>query len=467
MKTVVALYDQLSDANAAVRDLVDYGLSRDNISLMANDISGNYTSYLSGKTESVAAEESIESTASGAAAGAGIGAIIGGLGGLLVGLGMLVIPGVGPVLAAGPLATAITALTGAGVGAMAGGAAGGLIGALVDLGLPEETAVNYAEGIRRGSILVTARTEDHQAEDVRRIMNRHGVVNMEQRVRGWRDQGWTGDDSTTEAQSNVGSSQYGAVSTSYDDRFVKEYDPGFRSHYSSAYANRGHNYDYYRPAYYFGYQLASDDRFHDRKWDEIEMDVRREWENQGKIRGAWEEFKDAVQHAWNRVTEGVEDAFNTTAESVDDAFDPPGTRAGLTETSEEVRSTPYTQEQPISAHAESQTVGTPYTESPADISGQPYDDRYTTQYDTGFQTHYTSVYGNRGHNYEYYRPAYYYGYQLANDDRYRDWDWVDLEPEARRDWEARDGVAGAWEDFKDAIYHSWLRVREGVRETLD
>jgi len=192
MKTVVALYDQISDANSAVRELVDFGIPRDNISLMASDASGSYGSYFSGQQSDVAISETADSAASGAATGAGIGAIVGGLGGLLVGLGVLAVPGVGPVLAAGPLATAISAITGAGVGAMAGGAAGGLLGALVDLGLPEETAGNYAEGVRRGGTLVTVRTEDHQAEEARRIMNRHNVVNLDERVRNWREQGWTG-----------------------------------------------------------------------------------------------------------------------------------------------------------------------------------------------------------------------------------------------------------------------------------
>lgn len=327
MKTVVALYDHISDANAAVRDLVDFGLPRDNISLMANDTSGNYSTYLSGTTGPAATAQPVESTASGAATGAGIGAIIGGLGGLLVGLGILVIPGVGPVLAAGPLATAISALTGAGVGAMAGGAAGGLIGALVDLGLPEESAGNYAEGIRRGGILVTVRTEDNQAEDVRRIMNRHNVVNLDDRVRGWREQGWTGYNANTPVgsygtPSDVHSSDtsMGASGTStstlsdvdakraYDERFYN-YDTDFQQNYRTNYANRGYNYEYYQPAYYYGYQLAADDRYRDYTWADLEPEARRQWEAGGH-QGAWEDFKDSVAYAWERVKTGVRETFD-------------------------------------------------------------------------------------------------------------------------------------------------------------
>lgn len=362
MKTVVALYDQISDANAAVKELVEYGIPRDSISLMASDLAGNYSSYFSRSTSGETMAESIDSSIGGAATGAGVGAIIGGLGGLLIGLGVLAVPGVGPVLAAGPLATAISALTGAGVGAMAGGAAGGLLGALVDLGLPEETAGNYAEGVRRGGTLVTVRTEDHQAEDVRRIMNRYQVVNLDERVRSWRDQGWTGykaglnepvsgagstpytegvqddlvrhpegglyggvntpDESGQRPSSASGSTYHGgrtaasAATTSFgpsdweSDAQYRIFDPDFQSHYTTTYANRGHNYDYYRPAYYYGYWLAGDERYRGWTWDKIEPEARREWVSRGDLQETWEDFKDAVQHAWTRVKEGVRATFD-------------------------------------------------------------------------------------------------------------------------------------------------------------
>src|SRR5215218_9908135 len=117
-KTIVGLFDTFPEAQGAVQDLVNKGFPRDNISIAANNAMGEYT-------QSSASSEEWSGTATGAAAGA----TIGGIGGLLVGLGTLAIPGVGPIVAAGPL---IAALTGAGVGAMAGG----LIGALTDIGVP-------------------------------------------------------------------------------------------------------------------------------------------------------------------------------------------------------------------------------------------------------------------------------------------------------------------------------------------
>ncbi len=134
-RTVVALYDNFADANAAIRELVDNGFPRDDISIMASDANGEYSRTVGGTPPA-----SMENTASGAGVGAGVGAVIGGLGGLLIGLGALAIPGLGPVIAAGPLAAALTGLAGAGAGAVAGGVAGGLLGALMDMGIPNQTA---------------------------------------------------------------------------------------------------------------------------------------------------------------------------------------------------------------------------------------------------------------------------------------------------------------------------------------
>jgi uncharacterized membrane protein len=162
-KTVVGLFDDFSEAQRVVQELVNNGFAREDISLAANDAAGEYT------------KETASSGMSGTAIGAGTGAVLGGIGGLLVGLGTLAIPGIGPIVAAGPL---IATLTGAGVGAVAGG----LIGALTDIGVPEEEAGYYAEGVRRGGTLVTVRAEDHLADRAVEIMERHDAVDVDQRA---------------------------------------------------------------------------------------------------------------------------------------------------------------------------------------------------------------------------------------------------------------------------------------------
>ena len=104
--------------------------------------------------------------AEGAAAGAGIGATLGGVAGLLAGLGMLAIPGIGPVVAAGWLASTAAV-------AAAGGTAGGLIGALTQAGHEENEARTYAEGVQHGGTLVTVRVDDSRAATAEAIMQRY------------------------------------------------------------------------------------------------------------------------------------------------------------------------------------------------------------------------------------------------------------------------------------------------------
>src|SRR4051812_9869804 len=171
-KTVIGTYSSLEVAVAAVNDLVNAGFHRNSISIVADDPDKKYASYVEKDT-----------SADGAAAGAGIGAAIGGLGGLLLGLGALAIPGIGPIIAAGPI---MAGLAGAGVGAVTGG----ILGALVDLGIPQESAEAYAESVRRGNVLVTAQVEDNRANEATRIMHRPGLIDIESQAKEWRSSGW-------------------------------------------------------------------------------------------------------------------------------------------------------------------------------------------------------------------------------------------------------------------------------------
>ena len=172
-KTIVGLFENRAQAQQCVEQL------------RIRDIAGEDISIVSPGAD---AENTAEGDrASGVAIGAGTGAALGGLGGLLVGLGALAIPGIGPVLAAGPIATA---LAGAGLGA----AAGGVIGALTELGIPEEDAHAYAEAVRRGGTLATVRADDERADEIMALMVSHGAVDVDEHVTRWRQAGWPGFD---------------------------------------------------------------------------------------------------------------------------------------------------------------------------------------------------------------------------------------------------------------------------------
>jgi uncharacterized protein (TIGR02271 family) len=182
-KTVIGLMDNIGEAQSVVKDLVASGIDRDDIGFMANEKHSVPESAHLNESEG---SRDGSRAASGALAGAGTGAALGGIAGLALSLAPLAIPGIGPILAAGPIAAA---LTGAGIGAVAGG----LIGGLTNLGVPEEEAHYYAEGVRRGGILVTVAAEtDRQAEDAAQIMRSHGAVDIDERATEWKKQGWKG-----------------------------------------------------------------------------------------------------------------------------------------------------------------------------------------------------------------------------------------------------------------------------------
>lgn len=114
----------------------------------------------------------------GATAGATTGAVIGGLAGLLIGIGAIAIPGIGALLIAGPLVTAL-GFTGAAAstvaGATTGALAGGLIGALVNLGIPEEDAKVYEDRVRGGAILVAVPEMTGMHMEVSAILTENGA----------------------------------------------------------------------------------------------------------------------------------------------------------------------------------------------------------------------------------------------------------------------------------------------------
>lgn len=187
---VVGLFDAFEDASRTVDDMVAAGFDRDAISLVASNATREYDRYVEHRHDERYDEVVDADTmgpGEGAAAGGGIGAAIGGIGGVLMGLGLLAVPGVGPALAAGPI---VSGLIGAGIG----GAAGGIMGALVNAGIPEERAHGYAEGVRRGGTVVTVNVPPEEAARAEDIMVRHGVVDIDERITAWRDEGWSGFD---------------------------------------------------------------------------------------------------------------------------------------------------------------------------------------------------------------------------------------------------------------------------------
>ncbi len=152
-KSVYAIAISEGQANQIVDSLTKCGFSSNDISVLFPD--KDTTHEFSHEKNTKAPE--------GAVTGAATGGVLGGTLGLLAGIGALAIPGVGPLIAAGPL---LAALSGAAAGATVGGIAGGLIG----LGIPEIEAKRYENRIAEGNILIsvlaTSGDEVSRAKDV-------------------------------------------------------------------------------------------------------------------------------------------------------------------------------------------------------------------------------------------------------------------------------------------------------------
>ena len=158
--TVVGVFDGPNHAEQALNELKDSGFAPEQVSVVARDTR---------ETRDVVEKSGMEGAeTTGAGTGALLGGVAGGLLGWLTGIGALAIPGLGPIVAAGALATTLG-------GAAAGAVAGGLIGALVGAGVPEEDARGYEEKVRQGSILLTVDADGaKQAGQAREIFGRRG-----------------------------------------------------------------------------------------------------------------------------------------------------------------------------------------------------------------------------------------------------------------------------------------------------
>lgn len=146
---VFGIFPTLSSADNATDSLIHSGFLPADISALLPE---NLGSRHIGTEKATKAPE-------GAAAGAGSGAVLGGALGLLAGVGALAIPGVGPLIAAGPIMAALA-------GVAVGGAVGGFTGALIGLGIPEYEAKRYAGRMQKGGVLLSVHCDT--SEEIKR-----------------------------------------------------------------------------------------------------------------------------------------------------------------------------------------------------------------------------------------------------------------------------------------------------------
>jgi hypothetical protein len=184
---VFGIYPGVDDAERAVDTLVRERFANNDISVLLPD----------NQSSKDFAHEKHTKAPEGTATGAATGGTIGGTLGLLAGIGALAIPGVGPLIAAGPI---MATLAGIGVG----GAVGGLVGALVGMGIPEYEAKRYEGRVKDGGVLLSVHcaTSD-EISRAKELLKRTGAEDIS---------------SASEARSEYPEKRYGAYATTSTDR---------------------------------------------------------------------------------------------------------------------------------------------------------------------------------------------------------------------------------------------------------
>jgi Heat induced stress protein YflT len=167
MPTVAGLFERYEDANQVLHALNEMGYDSGDISVVApkNAIPERLA-------ESPGYQKTVQKDT------AATGAIFGGLAGLLLGVGVLFLPGIGPILSAGAIGTILgSAAAGAGIGA----ATGSLRGALSEMGIPDAEATVYEEAVGKGGILLTVIDEGPRIQEIRNLFKRYHAIDMDTR----------------------------------------------------------------------------------------------------------------------------------------------------------------------------------------------------------------------------------------------------------------------------------------------
>ena len=178
MSTVIGVFNNRSQAETAVSQLRGQGISQDSVSIVGreNNLRGGTSTNnndsgfspadwhkgdgdVAGMTGGTTQDLSNGTTAGGA---------IGGLAGVLAGAGLLTIPGIGPLLALGPI-----------VGGLAGATAGGLTGALVDLGITPKRSEHYQSELQRGGIITAVQCDPGKVDSIANVLRSNGAQDVE------------------------------------------------------------------------------------------------------------------------------------------------------------------------------------------------------------------------------------------------------------------------------------------------
>lgn len=167
VKTVIGVFDSKEQAEKAVSQMRNSGFDTNEISIVAKGGKGGGNGG-SGNGNSGDDEDGGTLDMDTVADGTTTGGVLGGLAGLALGAGALAVPGLGPIIAAGPIA-----------GLISGAATGGVAGGLLDWGIPEERGRYYEGEVRKGRILAVVRAHEQKVGNAAAIMRQNGAKDVE------------------------------------------------------------------------------------------------------------------------------------------------------------------------------------------------------------------------------------------------------------------------------------------------
>ncbi|MBL8212592.1 MAG: hypothetical protein JNK87_17895 [Bryobacterales bacterium] len=382
--TVLAVFDTPASADTAVRELTSVGVDRSDISVIAHDRDKRYESTTGFDTGD-------RKTTDGTTVGENVagGALFGGLGGLALGLAALAIPGIGPVVAAGPLATTLA-------GAAIGAAGGGIIGALKDAGVPDDEADLYAESVRRGGTLVTVHCDSDRANEISRILDRNGAVDVEERGQSYRQSGWSrfdqdaGPYDTTLGSGPGGTYTTGSSGTGTGTSTTSTSGKGTRTGAGTGAGMTSGT----------GSTSSSASRSSSKSQRNLDY-------------GSGESSRRYSRIYGEATSSGV--GWGTNAGS--------GMGAGASG----------------GAGIDTGTLG------------------LGSSYDPDYRNHWEKNYGSRYGDYSTYEPAYRWGSSSAQNSTYRDRSWEDIEDTMRTDY-LRNNPNSTWDNVKGAVRYGWEKA---------
>ncbi|HNU95216.1 MAG TPA: hypothetical protein PKM09_03555 [Bacillota bacterium] len=165
MSKIIGTFSSRDSAESCIRQLRNSGFENNRISLVAKGDGAHGQGQGRGDRGEGAATMGMGASA---ATGVTTGGVLGGVAGLLAGLGALTIPGLGPIVAAGPIAATLTGAVG-----------GGLVGGLVDMGIPQERSQYFESKVREGRILAVVDADSDKVDTAARTMRDFGASDVE------------------------------------------------------------------------------------------------------------------------------------------------------------------------------------------------------------------------------------------------------------------------------------------------